>query len=547
MIRFYFIGDLMTNPQAFFREVTLRVSRRLDVTQMLEDLFIYLRTQMPCDLLQMNYIDHGTGELRRLAWVEEHNGRQRSHASHTLFAFPEEAMAVIRRGPPKGHPHPRVEVMNVGEVPPHHPPHPALEEGFKRFRLEGYNVAMVHITIETERLGVLVVAARPPGTYTAEHTRLLEGAIEPLAIAFSNARRYEDLLRLKDHLASENKALTQDLSAASGVATIGALGGLRHVMVLVKQVAPLASPVLLLGETGTGKEVIAHAIHAMSPRRDKPFVRVQCGAIPESLLDSELFGHEKGAFTGATALHYGRFERAHEGTIFLDEIGELTPEAQVRLLRVLQEKEFERVGGADTLRVDVRVIAATHRDLPERVRQGRFREDLFFRLNVFPLALPPLRQRPEDIAHLLAYFVTRKCRELNLPTPTPPDAESLLRLQAYAWPGNVRELQNVVERALITSGSGPLRFPDLGQAPPPAAPPPPPAAPETAGFPTLDVLAAEHIRKAMAVSRGKIQGAGGAAELLGIEANTLRARMRKFGIPYGRASTRWEDTRPGTN
>jgi len=307
-------------------------------------------------------------------------------------------------------------------------------------------------------------------------------------------------------------------------------------------VAPLSSPVLLLGETGTGKEVLAHAIHAMSPRRDKPFVRVQCGAIPEALLDSELFGHEKGAFTGATALRYGRFERAHQGTIFLDEIGELTAEAQVKLLRVLQEKEFERIGGSETLRADVRVIAATHRDLPERVRQGRFREDLFFRLDVFPLTIPPLRQRREDIPQLLQYFVNRKCRELNLPIPPPIAAEALTKLQTYSWPGNVRELQNVVERAIITSGKGPLHFPDLEKVPAPDASQQPSKQTQSAEmFPTLAAASAEHIRRAMHRARGKIQGAGGAAEILGVQANTLRARMRKLGICYGRKAQRWED------
>ena len=528
----------------FFKEVTMLVSRRLDVTQMLEDLFLYLSTRMPCDLLQMNYVDNDTGELRRLAWVELQNGKRISHKSHTLFAFPEEVMAAIRKGLPDGMS--RVEIINAGQMPTYYPQHPAFKEGFKRFLLEGYNLVIVHMLIENQQIGALFVAARPPAAYTSEHAHLLEDAAEPLAIAFSNARRHEDLLRLKDHLDSENKALSQDLSAASGAVLIGEYGGLRHIMELVQRVATLASPVLLLGETGTGKEVLAHAIHAMSPRRDKPFIRVQCGAIPEALLDSELFGHEKGAFTGATSLRYGRFERAHQGTVFLDEIGELTPEAQVKLLRVLQEKEFERVGGSETLRVDVRVIAATHQDLPERIRQGRFREDLFFRINVFPLTIPPLRQRREDIPQLLQYFLNRKCRELNLPQPPAPEADTLGKLQAYNWPGNVRELQNVVERALIISGKGPLKFPALENVPSqensPHAVQPTQSKLTGDNFPKLSTVNADHIRKAMCLSRGKIKGTGGAAELLGLQDNTLRARMRKLGIPYGRTATRWEDT-----
>lgn len=532
----------MSLAQDFFREVTLCVSRRLDVIRMAEDLFSYLRTQMPCDLLQMNYIDHETGELRRLAWVEWRNGRRVSHTRHTLFAFPEDAMAALRKGPPNGKGPPRVAHLRAGEQKKHHPPpHPAFEEGFKRFGLEGYNLLIVDLKIEAQHLGALFIAVRPPADFTASHIRLLEDVVEPLSIAFINARRYEDLRQLKEHLADENKALSQDLSAASDAVLVGEFGGLRNIMELVRRVAPLSSPVLLLGETGTGKEVLAHAIHAMSPRRDKPFVRVQCGAIPEALLDSELFGHEKGAFTGATAQRCGRFERAHQGTIFLDEIGELTPDAQVKLLRVLQEKEFERVGGSETLHADVRVIAATHRDLPERVRKGRFREDLFFRLNVFPLTLPPLRQRSEDIPALLQHFLIRKCRELNLPQPPSPDGDMLSKLKDYAWPGNVRELQNVVERALITSRGGALRFPDLGAVAPSAGKAGRELKPTSAPLETLDEAAAEHIRKAMRATQGRIQGADGAAELLGVEPNTLRARMRKLGIPYGRGAASWNE------
>ena len=527
----------MERTKDFFRSVTLCVSLRLDATEMAEDLFSLLRTRMPCDLLQLSYIDEERGDLRSLARVTWRRGQRVSQKSSTLFSFPKEAIDCIRKGPPGGRLPPPVVVMHAGEKPKHPPPHPSFEEGFKRFGLEGYTVMIVDLRIETQHLGVLFIAARPPAEFTADHLRMMRDVIEPLSIAFSNARRYEEMLRLKEHLAAENRTLSQDLSAASGAVLVGEFGGLGRVMELVRRVAPLASPVLLLGETGTGKEVLAHAIHAMSPRRDEPFVRVQCGAIPEQLLDSELFGHEKGAFTGATSQRSGRFERAHQGTIFLDEIGELTAEAQVRLLRVLQEKEFERVGGSETLRVDVRIIAATHRDLQERVREGRFREDLFFRLNVFPLTLPPLRQRREDIPQLANYFVNKKSRELNLPTPPPLDAETLARLQAYAWPGNVRELQNVVERALITSRGGPLRFPDLGAS---AVPPSPAATPAPqAQLPTLDAVTAEHIRKAMRAARGKIQGPGGAAERLGLQPNTLRARMRKLGVPYGRAATRW--------
>ena len=230
----------------------------------------------------------------------------------------------------------------------------------------------------------------------------------------SKALEHQEIIRLKDMLADDNRYLFDELRSASGDEIIGSDFGLKAVMRMVQQVAPLDSPVLLLGETGTGKEVIANAIHYSSPRKDGPFIKVNCGAIPETLLDSELFGHEKGAFTGAISQKRGRFERANKGTIFLDEIGELPAQAQVRLLRVLQTKEIERVGGTTSIPVDIRIISATNRNLQEMIASGRFREDLWFRLNVFPIMIPPLRQRREDIPALVHHFIERKSKELKL-------------------------------------------------------------------------------------------------------------------------------------
>jgi hydrogenase-4 transcriptional activator len=294
--------------------------------------------------------------------------------------------------------------------------------------------------------------------------------------------------------------------------------------------------VLLLGETGTGKEIIANAIHYSSPRKDDPFIKVNCGAIPETLLDSELFGHEKGAFTGAISQKRGRFERADKGTIFLDEIGELPAQAQVRLLRVLQEKEIERVGGTSSIRVDVRVISATNRNLQEMITSGRFREDLWFRLNVFPIMIPPLRQRREDIPALVHHFIERKSRELKLTERAVLAHGALERLMAYDWPGNVRELENVIERALIQQRNGVLSFET-------------PLAPQVPGRHegtreaghnrtplSFDEMTIQHIRRALEMAGGKINGPGGAAQLLGLHPNTLRTRMTKLGIPYGRRS-----------
>jgi transcriptional regulator with GAF, ATPase, and Fis domain len=335
-------------------------------------------------------------------------------------------------------------------------------------------------------------------------------------------------------LADDNRYLHQEMLRMAGDRIVGANFGLRNVMKMVRQVAPLDNPVLLMGETGVGKEVIANAIRYSSPRRTKPYITVNCGAIPETLIDSELFGHEKGAFTGAIARKRGRFERAHTGTIFLDEIGDLPPAAQSRLLRVLQQREIERVGGSESIPVDVRVISATHRNLEDMVRSGQFREDLWFRLNVFPIIIPPLRMRTEDIPALVSHFVERKSRELkiqNLPHILPGAVEDL---KEYDWPGNVRELENLVERALILSqlpgNDGLLRF----------------GTPSSSAVSTkrrekqdnvirpLNEIIAAHIDHALELSEGRVEGGNGAAQMLGIHPSTLRGRMRKLGIPHGR-------------
>ncbi len=315
-------------------------------------------------------------------------------------------------------------------------------------------------------------------------------------------------------------------------AIVGADAGLREVMHQVEQVARTDSPVLLLGETGSGKDVVARSIHRRSTRAEGPILRVNCGAIAPELIDSELFGHERGSFTGASALRRGWFERADGGTLFLDEIGELPLAAQVRLLRVLQDGTFERVGGQEELRTSVRVIAATHRDLAAMVRLGRFREDLWYRIHVFAIRLPPLRQRRADIADLAAYFADRAGRRLGTERLVVTAADLLL-LQGYDWPGNVRELAAVIDRAAILGGGVRLEiFRALGgEAVTPRS------VAEQDSFPTLDDAIREHIERALVRSRGKIEGVTGAARLLGLHANTLRSRMEKLGV-------QWERFRP---
>jgi len=391
---------------------------------------------------------------------------------------------------------------------------------------------MMDLVIQGQEVGILFMSSKRSNAFTVQHAELLNLVKEPIAMAMSNARRFQEMVRLKDKLSEENITMRQEFENITGIQLIGMDFGLKQVTDKVRQVAPLSSPVLLLGETGTGKEVIANFIHMLSPRQDKAIIRVQCGAIPDTLLDSELFGHEKGAFTGALTVKKGRFERADGGTIFLDEFAELTLDAQVKFLRVLQEKQIERLGNSETINVDVRVIAASNRNLEEMVKTGRFREDLWYRLNVFPIHIPSLRQRREDIPSLVQYFIERKSRELNLRKIPAVSPQAMDRLIDYDWPGNVRELQNIIERALIVSNGRPLEFQDFNPSHKTAAALPVIEAGEK--IESLDEIQRVHILEALQTTRGKIHGAGGAGKLLGINPNTLRARMKKLNIPFGR-------------
>jgi chemotaxis protein methyltransferase CheR len=308
---------------------------------------------------------------------------------------------------------------------------------------------------------------------------------------------------------------------------IGDSAALRRAIYRVQQVAPTDASVMLFGETGTGKELFARAIHNRSVRSGKPFVRVNCAALPSTLIETELFGHVRGAFTGAVAMRQGRFEVADGGTLFLDEIGDLPADVQAKLLRVLQEGEFERVGSSQSRRVDVRIVAATHHDLEAAMNQGRFRADLYYRLNVFPIVLPPLRQRTEDIPRLVWYFVNRRQRALNRKFTTIP-VSVYTALQERPWPGNVRELQNVIERAMIHSTGNMLSLDETPSSLPPVT---------ARGTATLEDIERQYVQDALQRCRWRINGRGNAAETLGLHPNTLRNRMKKFGIQRPQPAT----------
>jgi transcriptional regulator with GAF, ATPase, and Fis domain len=332
----------------------------------------------------------------------------------------------------------------------------------------------------------------------------------------------EEIERLKLQLEKENVVLREEIRTGQGFRKIvGSSDALQYVSFRVQQVAPTDASVLILGETGTGKGMVAHAIHELSARKDRPMITVNCAALPANLIESELFGREKGAFTGAHAKQVGRFEVANGGTIFLDEIGEMPLELQAKLLRVLQEGEFERLGSPRTIKVDVRVIASTARDLKAEIRSNRFREDLFYRLNVFPITMPPLRMRRDDIPQLVRHFIDKYARKIGREIKTVPKTV-MQSLQSYAWPGNVRELEHVIERAVITSTGLVLQLAAHLEGEAVHAKEEPPE--------ELAAMEREHILRVLQKTRWKINGPGGAAALLNIHPSTLRFRIKKLGI-----------------
>ncbi|MBM4129913.1 sigma-54-dependent Fis family transcriptional regulator [bacterium] len=387
----------------------------------------------------------------------------------------------------------------------------------------------------------LLIVLRPDAPAVEEALAVGAALAGPLAAALENDRRLRELQALRRAAEADRASLLTRLGRSRlDDAVVGADGGLAAVMQRVEMVAGSDLPVLILGETGSGKEVIARAVHARSRRATGPFTRVNCGAIAPELVDSELFGHEKGAFTGAVARRRGWFEQSDRGTLLLDEVGDLPKAAQVRLLRVLQDGLVTRVGGEEPVGVDVRVIAATNADLPGMVQRGAFRADLWYRLAVFPLVLPPLRERTQDIPQLVAMLVLRASRHFGLRPPA-ATATDLALLASYDWPGNVRELGSVIDRAVILGGGRRLEVAKaLGAAGAPtmtgaAAPPGPATAPAPGQAPViapLDEAMARHIGAALAAAQGRIEGPYGAARLLRINPHTLRARMRKLGIDW---------------
>lgn len=511
----------MTDKNVFFREVTVRICGSLDIRSALANVFEYMREHFPLDTLSLNILDSDLCAIRRIATAMAKDSDIPEEIVHLSKKVWNQVQEFSR--------HNRNAFISTDSLPSD-----LLNLVAFQFKMEGNSDLILPLWIDGELIGTLSLRCGGDRRYKSDHVELLGTVAEPFAIALANALAHEKILKYRDILIDDNRFLNKELSPNAGDEVVGDSSGLRNVMEMVRQVAPLDNSVLLLGETGTGKELIANAIHYSSARKEGPFIKVNCGAIPENLIDSELFGHEKGAFTGAITEKKGRFERASGGTIFLDEIGELPQQAQVRLLRVLQHHEIERVGGSKAIPVDIRVIAATHRNLERMVSENQFREDLWFRLNVFPIIIPPLRQRKEDIPALARFFIAKKSIELDIKILPAIAPGALERLIEYNWQGNIRELENVVERELIRHRGGQLMFKSLPSNKDDATTISDQSMSEMYGTLSLDELTSLHIRKILEKTNGKIHGSGGAAEILGIKSTTLRARMDKLGIKYRR-------------
>jgi formate hydrogenlyase transcriptional activator len=409
--------------------------------------------------------------------------------------------------------------MVVNRLDPDEMP-PAM---YSKATAEGLNsFCDVPLISKSRLLGVLAVARREENAFNSDEVAFLTQAANQVAIGVENALAYSKIAELTDRLAQEKLYLEDEIRGEfdfEGI--VGQSSGLRHVLNLVETVAPSDSTVLLLGETGTGKELIARAIHDRSRRKDRTFVKVNCAAIPTGLLESELFGHERGAFTGAITQKIGRLELADQGSLFLDEVGDIPIEIQPKLLRALQEREFERLGSTRTKKVDVRLVAATNRDLERMIESREFRSDLYYRLNVFPIRIPPLRERPEDIPLLVRYFTQKYGRRMERQIESIPTA-TMKKLAGWHWPGNIRELENFIERSVILTRGSALQVPigELGGN-------------GKVAVPTLGSREAEDrdgILRVLKDTRGRVAGPNGAAARMGIKRTTLISRMKKLGI-----------------
>jgi formate hydrogenlyase transcriptional activator len=496
-------------------DLTNRVVSTLNLRELLRVIAADLRRVMQCDGVGMQLPDAEHGRLRIYA-LDFPGSTDVIHEGYEPPDAESTEAQVFRTGEPM-----LVGARELAENPV------ARDLGIQ-------SVCSLPLTSRNRVLGVLCVGSYRENAFSQDDFTFLTQFARQVAIAVDNAVAYGQISELKDQLAQENLYLEDEIRSELNFAeVVGKSEALRRVLTLVETVAPTDSTVLIYGETGTGKELIARAVHNLSSRRSNAFVKLNCAAIPTGLLESEMFGHERGAFTGAIAQRVGRFELAHHGTVFLDEIGEIPLELQPKLLRVLQEREFERLGSTRTLRTDARLIAATNRDLEAMVNEQKFRPDLFYRLNVFPVRVPALRERPDDIPLLVRHFVQHFSRRMNKSIDTIP-SDTMTTLVRYHWPGNIRELQNVIERAVILSTGPVLKVPTDELHP--RADALPVSNPGNGNLQAvLDEAERQGILATLEKANWKVAGPNGAAALLGMHRSTLQSRMQKLGIRVSRS------------
>lgn len=537
-----------TTDYDFFREAVLAISSSLELPKALRSLFNFIRNYIPIKGLTLHRFAPDLRSIHLHFLVTE---KEYIHMDE-LVPLPFDTKE-------------QTGILNVPDSSKR-PSTSRYNEALKE-HLPNKNRAYLFVCLETEDhvFGHLCLIGQNENCFTKEHEHLIEVLNPAVSLAMMNLLQYQKTIKLQNQLDQHRQRLVNEVRLLKNKTIIGTYDGLKDIMQMVGQLAGREIPVLILGETGTGKELLADAVHAVSLRSDQPYIKVNCGAIPETLVDSELFGYRKGAFTGANSDRPGRFEQADGGTLFLDEVGDLPLPLQVRLLRVLQNGVIERLGSDRSIPVDIRIIAATNRPLVAMVQNGTFREDLYYRLNVFPIHLPPLRDRISDLPLLIHHFIEKISRKFHLPEIPRLSNNSLEILKSYSWPGNVRELENLLERTITISPSGPLQpekylqkehklslkvdenndhlrqlisghvkeilsekgylmdnFQSFNR----------PDSQNTE-VKSLDEVMADHIKLVLGQCNGKIHGKGGAAELLGIHSSTLRKRMDKLKIPYG--------------
>lgn len=486
-----------------------RVVSNLNLHQLLQAIVVSVRSVMECDSVGVHLPDSEGGQMQVYALdFPEGKGFLKEGSLISMETSP--SGRVFRTG--------KYLVGKVSEIAQSEPLHSNCLAEAEDFRF----VCMMPLMSRNRALGVLVLSRKQEPAFTREDVNFLAQVASQVGVALENALEHQQVTESRKRLAQQKRYLQEEIRTEHNFEEIiGESATLKEVLKQVETVAPTDSTVLILGETGTGKELVARAIHHLSLRSDHPLVKLNCAAIPTGLLESELFGHEKGAFTGAIAQKIGRFELAHHGTLFLDEVGDIPLELQPKLLRVLQEQEFERLGSTKTLHVNVRLIAATNADLQQMVAAKRFRTDLYYRLNVVPLVIPPLRERPGDIPLLVRYFVQKYSRLRKKEIRAIPD-KIIAAFSRYNWPGNIRELENIIERAVILSRGPDLRV-SLDELKITLQPLP-------QGVSTLEEAEREHILKVLKETNWVVGGPSGAAARLGINRTTLQFRMKKLSI-----------------